>query len=152
MGKTLFYTTTFLILLINTGFKVQKTQTDWLNWTNHCLAQSYNSAGDPKLKKWEITVTSDNFLRLRKTYVKSKQVYFSFNLKKLSNILYLGNTKKGILKLKAVEDDIIEQTRNYRKGDVDEMVSELDVPVKNMEPERLDSLKVALNYFKEKGL
>ena len=152
MAKTLFYTTTFLILLINTGFKVQKTQTDWLNWTNKCLANHYNTAGEKKLKKWEIVVTIDNFLRLRKTYVKSKQVYFSFNLKNLSNIFYLGNTKKGILKLKAVEDDIIEQTRNYRKGDVDEMISELDVPVKNMEPERLDSLKEALNYFKEKGL
>lgn len=152
MVKTLLFITTLLISIINSGFKPQKTQTDWLSWTNRCLVKHYNNAGDPKLKKWEIVVTADNFLRLRKTYIKSKQVYFSLNLKNLNNIVYLGSTKKGILKLNAVEDDIIVQTRNYRKGDVDEMASVFTIPLKNMEAEELDSLKEGLNYLKAKVL
>jgi hypothetical protein len=49
-------------------------------------------------------------------------------------------------------DDIIVQTRNDRKGDVDSMTTVLNIPVRNMEPERLDSLKEAFNFFKGKGL
>ncbi len=33
-------------------------------------------------------------------------------------------------------------------GDIDTMTTVLNIPVKNMEPERLDSLREALNYFK----
>jgi len=40
---------------------------------------------------------------------------------------------------------------NDRNGDVDSMTTVLDIPVKDMEPERLDSLREALNYFKKEG-
>jgi hypothetical protein len=81
-----------------------------------------------------------------------KQEYYSFNLQKFNDLDYSGNTYSGILQLKTIADDIIVQTRNDRKGDVDSMTTVLNIPVKNMEPERLDSLREALNYFKEKGL
>ena len=125
---------------------------DWLSWTNRCLAQSYDASGDAKLKKWELSVTSEYFVRLRKTYAKGKQEYYSFNLHRLNDMNYLGNTSTGTLELKAVADDIIVQTYNDRHGDVDSMATVLNIPVRNMEPERLDSLREALNYFKGKGL
>lgn len=125
---------------------------DWLTWANRCLSQSYDSSGDTKLKKVELSVTSDYFIRLRKTYAKKKQEYYSFNLHKLNDLDYFGTANNGTLQFKTVADDIIVQTRNDRHGDVDSMTTVLSIPVKNMEPERLDSLKEAFNYFKRKGL
>ena len=125
---------------------------DWLSWTNRCLAQSYDPSGDAKLKKWELSVTPEYFVRLRKTYARGKQEYYSFNLHQFNDMDYLGNTNNGTLELKTMADDIIVQTYNDRNGDVDSMATMLDIPVRNMEPERLDSLHEALNYFKSKGL
>ncbi|MDB5285272.1 MAG: hypothetical protein JWR05_221, partial [Mucilaginibacter sp.] len=41
---------------------------------------------------------------------------------------------------------------NDRKGDLDTLATMLDIPVKNMGPERLDSLQTILEYFKGKSL
>ncbi|MCC8424074.1 hypothetical protein [Mucilaginibacter sp. UR6-11] len=125
---------------------------DWLNWGNKCLAQSFDASSDLKIKKWELVLTDDSFIRMRKTFQNGKQEYFSFHLQKLADMDYLGTTAAGTLLLKAKADDIIVQTYNDRQGNVDSMANILTIPVKNMEPERLDSLKAALEYFKEKGL
>lgn len=134
------------------SFKYGMSDKDWLLWANRCLAQSYDASGDAKLKKWELSVTPEYFVRLRKTYAKGKQEYYSFNLHQLNDMDYLGNTSAGTLELKTMADDIIVQTYNDRHGDVDSMATVLNIPVKNMEPERLDSLRQALNYFKGKGM
>ena len=134
------------------GFKRPFDDQDWLAYVNRSLTQSYDQSTDPKLKKVEIYLTPDYFVRLRKTYAKEMQEYYSFNLHQFSDLDYLGNTTTGILSLKTVADDIIVQTYNDRRGDIDSMTTVLDIPVKNMEPERLDSLREAFNYFKAKGL
>lgn len=125
---------------------------DWLNWSNQCLSTSYDATADAKLKKFEINLTENSFLRLRKTYQNGKQEYFSLQLQQLDDLIYLGNNLKGTLRLKSKDDDVIVQTYNDRKGNIDTMATVLDIPLKNMEPERLDSLQRALNYFKGKGL
>jgi len=137
---------------VNYCFKYSFNEQDWLTWTNRCLSESYDPSGDANLKKWELNLTNDYFIRLRKTYQRGKQDYYSFNLHQLNNMDYLGGTNSGILQLKTVADDIIVQTYNDRHGDVDSMATVLNIPVKNMGPERLDSLQEALNYFKGKGL
>ena len=150
--KVLTVIAALIIIAANYGFKHAFDGQDWLNYTNRCLAQSYDPSGDVKIKKVELTVTADYFVRLRKTYAKERQEYYSFNLQKFSDLDYLGSTNNGILELSTLADDIIVQTYNDRKGDVDSMTTVLDIPVKNMEPERLDSLREAFNYFKAKGL
>ncbi len=125
---------------------------DWLNWSNQCLAASYDGTADTKLKKFEISLNQEAFLRLRKTYQNGKQEYFSLQLQQLDDLNYIGNVYKGMLRLKTKEDDIIVQTYNDRKGNIDTMATVLDIPVKNMEPERLDSLQQAINFLKAKGL
>ncbi|TWJ02433.1 hypothetical protein JN11_01406 [Mucilaginibacter frigoritolerans] len=150
--KVLIITTVALTLAVNYCFKYKFDEQDWLVWANKCLAQSYDTSADAKLKKWELLITPDSFIRLRKTYAKGKQEYYSFNLHKLNNVDYVGNPVAGILELKTIADDIIVQTRNDRKGDVDSMTTALNIPLKNIPTERLDSLEEALNYFKEKGL
>ena len=141
-----------LALSASYSFKHSMNEQDWLSWTNQCLTQSYDASADAKLKKWELSVTDEYFVRLRKTYAKGMQEYYSFNLHQLNDMDYLGNTSAGTLELKTVADDIIVQTYNDRHGDVDSMATVLDIPVRNMEPERLDSLREALNYFKGKGM
>jgi hypothetical protein len=125
---------------------------DWLAYVNRALQQCYDQSTDPKLKKVEISLTPDNFVRLRKTYAKNMQEYYSFNLHRFNDMDYLGSSTSGTLSLKTMADDIIVQTYNDRHGDIDSMTTVLDIPVKNMEPERLDSLREAFNYFKTKGL
>jgi hypothetical protein len=133
-------------------FAVGMTDADWLNWGNKCLAQSFDPSSDQKIKKWELSLTDDSFIRLRKTYQNGKQEYFSFQLAHLQDMDYLGNVYSGTLQLKAKSDDIIVQTYNDKKGNVDSMTNVLIIPLKNMGPERLDSLEHALLYFKSKGL
>ncbi|OKS84900.1 hypothetical protein RG47T_0337 [Mucilaginibacter polytrichastri] len=123
----------------------------WLYWSNKCLAEAYNSYGDTKLKKWELNITNNAFVRLRKTYTNGKQEYFSFHLHRFNDLDYLGTTTTGTLQLKTIADDIIVQTYGDPKGDIDTMATSLSIQVKNMDPDRLDSLRNALIYLKEKN-
>ncbi|MFI5139595.1 MAG: hypothetical protein ACHQIM_17375 [Sphingobacteriales bacterium] len=150
--QKLLFAAIFLAVSVSYCFKYSFNEQDWLIWTNKCLSSSYDPSGDAKLKKWDITITGDSFFRLRKTYAKGKQEYYSFNLHQFNDMDYFGNTSTGTLQLRTTADDIIVQTYNDRRGDVDSMTTVLNIPVKNMDPDRLDSLKEALNYFKGKGL
>ncbi len=152
MKKTAAIIPIFALSCFIYGFKPAMSEQEWLSWSNKCLTESFNPPPDISLKKWEITLTSDYFLRLRKTYQHDRQEYFSFNLHRLNNVEYLGTDTTGTLKLSTITDDIIVQTYEDPKGDLDSMATELELPVKHMSPAKLDSLKTALNYFKAKGL
>jgi hypothetical protein len=141
-----------LFALLGTASLCFIAEQDWLSWSNQCLTTSYDATADVKLKKFEISLTENSFLRLRKTYQNGKQEYFSLQLQQLNEVSYLGNTYKGVLHLTAKDEDVIVQTYNDRKGNIDTMATVLDIPLKNMEPERLDSLQRAFNYFKGRGL
>lgn len=150
--KIAFVFSVVLIAAVSLCFVADMTDQDWLTWGNKCLTQSFDASSDQKIKKWELILTDDSFIRLRKTYQNGKQEYFSFHLQRLQDMDYLGTVNTGTLQLKAKGDDIIVQTYNDRKGNVDSMATVLSIPVKNMEPERLDSLQHALLYFKSKNL
>jgi hypothetical protein len=150
--KLYFLRATVLLAVVHFSFKPAMTEQAMLNWSNKCLTESYDPSGQAKLKKWELVLTDDAFIRLRKTYTNGKQEYFSFQLHRFTDMDYLGSTVNGTLQLKAVADDIIVQTYNDPHEDIDTMATQLNIPVKNMEPERLDSLQMVLNYFKNKSL
>ncbi|TSJ42741.1 hypothetical protein FO440_00695 [Mucilaginibacter corticis] len=150
--KSAFIVSFITAAAISLCFVAGMTDQDWLSWGNKCLSESFDPSIDPKLKKWEVLLTDDSFIRLRKTYQNNKQEYFSFQLQKLDSISYTGDATTGMLKLKAKADDIIVQTYNDRQGNIDSMANVLNIPLKNMEPKRLDSLEEALNYFKMKNL
>lgn len=138
--------------IINYCFVPALDEQEMLTWSNRCFTESYNPPAEEKLKKWEFTLTSDAFVRLRKTYTNGKQEYYSFHLHRLNDMAYLGTPATGTLQFKTGSDDIIVQTYNDRKGDVDSMTNVLNIPVKNMGAERLDSLQKVIEYFKNKGL
>ena len=150
--KLYFLSAIVLLAIVHFSFKPAMSEQEMLSWSNKCLTESYDPSGEAKLKKWELVLTDDAFIRLRKTYTNGKQEYFSFQLHRFTDMDYLGSTVNGTLQLKAVADDIIVQTYNDPHEDIDSMATQLNLPFKNMEPERLDSLQTALNYFKQKAL
>jgi hypothetical protein len=142
-----------LIILFSIGFsyafKLKMGEKEWLDWSNKCLSESFDPSADTKLKKYEIALTEDHFIRLRKTYQHGKQEYFSFRLNKLDSVKYLAETTPGQLQFKTIADDIIVQTYEDPKGDIDSMATVLDIPVKGMSPERVDSLNEAIKFLKD---
>ncbi len=139
--------------LANYGFVTAVDEEEMIAWTNKCFTQSFDASVGDKLKKFELLLTNDAFIRFRKTYSNNKQEYFSFHLHRLADMSYLGNSESGTLQFKTTDDDIIVQTYNDRKGDVDSMANILNIPVKSMGAERLDSLHNVIEYFKaKKGL
>ncbi|GAB2984738.1 hypothetical protein GCM10027049_23510 [Mucilaginibacter puniceus] len=136
--------------LANFGFVTAIDEQDMVEWTNKCFAQSFDASVGDKIKKFELLLTNDAFIRLRKTYQNNKQEYFSFHLYRLNDMSYLGDAASGTLQFKTIDDDIIVQTYNDRKGNVDSMANILSIPVKNMGAERLDSLHNVIEYFKSK--
>jgi hypothetical protein len=103
-----------------------------------------------KIKKCEITISDDGFLRYRKTYLNGKQEYYSFNLSRLKSVDYMGSIQYGSLNIKTMEDDVIVQTYNDRSGNVDSMTVELDINLSKVEPEDLQTLHQ--NLFEMKRL
>jgi hypothetical protein len=152
-GKAFITLLIMAVIVFSYGFRLTMDEEEWLTWSNKCLAESYDPSVDVKLKKWEIEVTPDHFLRLRKTYQHDRQEYFSMSLQKFEGMDYHHSTGvTDTLQIKTNADDIIVQTYNDPKGDLDSMAMVLDIPVKNMAPGRLDSLRSALLFFKSKGL
>ncbi|QEM14277.1 hypothetical protein [Mucilaginibacter rubeus] len=152
IGKTMLITSIFAFSALNYGFKAEMSEQEWLNWSNKCLNVSFNPSGENNLKKWELNLTANYFIRLRKTYQQGKQEYFSFNLHRVTNIDYKAGDTTGILKFNTQTDDIIVQTYEDPEGNIDSMATSLGLPVHNMNPARFDSLKNALNYFRTKSL
>ncbi|AYL99170.1 hypothetical protein [Mucilaginibacter celer] len=152
LGKTMLITSIIAFSALNYGFKAEMSEQEWLSWSNKCLNTSFTPGADLNLKKWEIVLTNDYFLRLRKTYQQGKQEYFSFNLHRLSGIDYLPGDTLSTIKLSTHADDIIVQTYEDPEGDLDSMATSIDLPVHNMNTARFDSLKSAFNYFRIKSL
>lgn len=156
MRGRLKYMVTGLFMLasnVNYGFDPDASELKMLGWSNRCFTQCYDANASGKLKKWELTLSSNAFIRMRRTYQTGKQEYFSFHLQRLDDMDYLGTVTSGTIKLRTADADIIVQTYNDRKGgDVDTMASVLSIPVKNMEPEKLDSLRNVLFYFKNRNM
>jgi len=119
-----------------------------LTWIHQCLTTSFDRSAELKLQKHELNITPSGFLRVKKTYVNGKQEYFSFNIKRFKDLDYYGSNLNGRLLLKTIDDDIIVQTFNDPKGNIDSMTNVLTIAVLNMEAERLDSLRNALLTMK----
>ena len=121
-----------------------------LLWASRCLLQSFDTTSDPKLKKWDLTLTPDAFIRFKKTYQNGRQEYYSFNLQRFKEMDYLGTTTRGTLRIKTLADDVIVQTYHDPKGDVDSMSTTMKIPLRAIEAEQLDSLLTALSSLKVK--
>ncbi len=107
------------------------------------LTDHYDFTSD-LLKKYELNVTKTGFCRYKCFFNSGKVEYFSFNLMKFKDLDFLGTTQKGTLLLHTKGDDVIVQTYNSKKGDIDSMATYMSIPLKNMEAEDLNELSAKL--------
>ena len=144
--------TCFVLVLISLGaFKGE----ELIHKLAEQAQQRLNSfhAAEPesaKVKKCEITISDEGFLRYRKTFLSGKQEYYSLNVSKLKAIDYIGSTVSGNLNIYTLEDDVIVQTYNDRSGNVDSMSVKLIIPLKDVEPQ--DLIELQKNLFEMKSL
>lgn len=89
------------------------------------------------VKRYELQVTNSGFCRYKRHFANGKIEYFSFNFSKFKDMDYFGTVKNGRLFMRTAGEDVIVQTYNDRKGDIDSMASYLSIPLKDMEPEDL---------------
>ena len=138
--KHLYILVVFAIGFVGVSFRVE-TEPDAFQWIEACIKSCFDcGSGISKLKRWDLAVTNKGFFRLKKYYLNGKQEYFSFNLSRLSDFNYLGSEEAGEIVLKTKSDDIIVQTYNDPKGNVDSMSSCLKINTIHVKPESLDSL------------
>ena len=94
-----------------------------------------------KIRKCELLLSDEGFLRYRKTYLNGKQEYYSLNIARVSSVDYFGDTGSGHLLFKTIEDDVIVQTFNDRFGNVDSMATLFRLDLHTVEPEDLVALQ-----------
>lgn len=155
MKKASFIATALLIMPLLYGFAAIMDEQAWVNWSNRALTEAYNPSGEPNIAHWEITLTTDHFIRIRKTYQQGNQEYYSFNIKRVKGIDYqraAADTLADSLQIRTLTDDIIIQTFDDPNGDLDSVATSLKIPVSKFAPGRLDSLKEAITFLKRKAL
>lgn len=139
------------VLAVASGFTYGSYHLDKLSaieWGSRCFYQNFDHLAEAKLKGWDFKLTDDAFLRFRKTYATGKQEYYSFNLRRFKDMDYLGNVSRGVLRIHTKADDVIVQTFNDPKGNVDSMSTTMKIPLRDMSAERVDSLFNTLLYLK----
>ena len=103
------------------------------------LIAHYDPGQDgPTVQRYEIKVTNSGFCRFKRHFVNGKIEYFSFNISKFKDLAYMGSVANGKLKLNTLSDDVIVQTYNDKRGDIDSMSSCLTIPLRDVEPEDLN--------------
>lgn len=116
------------------GFLAQQTQRK--------INELYHVGKEPnKLKKYEIQLKEDGFFRFRKFQLAGKQEYYSFNVLRFSALDYVGSTAGGTLILRTLDEDVIVQTYNDPKGNIDSMARQVSIPVKEIEPADLQLIQ-----------
>lgn len=115
------------------------------------LNRYYDSGTDGvNLRRFEINVTNTGFCKYKKYYKNGKTELFSFNLLRFKAMAYYGTNVKGELYLFTRNDDVIVQTHNDRKGDIDTMAMQLVIPLKQIEAEQLNHLADQFKRFHQR--
>jgi hypothetical protein len=133
---------------LSLSFTVDFDKISAIDFSSRCLYKGFDPTEEGKITGWQFYVTPDNFMRFKKLYYKGRQAYFSFNIHRFQDLSYVGDQTKGIVQIKTQSDDIIVQTYNDPKGNVDSMSTVLQIPVRNVSAAQIDSLKRALIFLK----
>ncbi|MEJ5994416.1 hypothetical protein WG904_08305 [Pedobacter sp. Du54] len=127
-----------LVLFVCSGFETAEESTEIIE---HTLLKHYDSSVDgAALKRFELQVTNNGFCKYKKIYANGKTEFFSFNLSRFKDIEYYGSIERGELLLYTNSDDVIVQTHNDRKGDVDSMATHMVIPLKEVDQDVLNNL------------
>lgn len=121
---------------------------------NEIVAQYklHNAEQDLGVKSTSFEISDNGFIRYRKVDPDNKSEYYSVKLDQLKDVSYLGDEKAGWLVLKFAEETVIYQTYNDKTGNVDEMLTEIKIPLKNIEVNSVNSLYKAIETLKQNFL
>src|SRR5688572_25499225 len=97
-----------------------------------------------KLKKYELLISDDGFIRYLRYFINGHQEYYSFNVLRFRDLDYIGNSSTGALILQTQDQDVIVQTYNDPRGNIDSMAYQVSFPVKDIEAEDLQLLRANL--------
>ncbi|MFD2730659.1 hypothetical protein [Pedobacter alpinus] len=95
--------------------------------------QQYQAEKEFGVKKASFELSNNGFIRYRRTGNDNKVEYFSVKMDKILNVDYLGTEKMGWLVIKCLEESVIYQTYQDNKGNVDDMIAEIKIPIKNID-------------------
>ncbi|MFD0939514.1 hypothetical protein [Pedobacter boryungensis] len=136
--KIVFSFTVCLAFCVFSGFDLPENNTVFIQ---NVLTKYYDKDGqNQEVKRYEINVTNTGFCRYRKVFVNGKEEYFAFNLSRFKTMDYYGTSTKGDLYLRTKNDDVIIQTRNDSRGEIDSMGTYVVIPLKNIDVEELNAL------------
>ncbi|MES2418393.1 MAG: hypothetical protein V4541_09405 [Bacteroidota bacterium] len=146
LKKFVFFWISF-IFFVCCGFETADESTDIIQ---QLLIKYYDSTAEgDAIKRYELKVTNTGFCRYKKVYTTGKTEFFAFNLSRFRSMDYYGASSNGTLYLRTKNDDVIVQTRNDRKGDIDSMRNYIVVPLKGID---VADLNILLAQFKQLNL
>lgn len=143
--KNRLFISSLIALCIFSGFNYQQEQPTFIQ--NLLIKYYDNDAQIKDIKRFEINVTNNGFCRYRKIYNNGKQELFAFNISSFKTMDFYGTGTKGELYLRTKKDDVIVQTRNDKKGDIDSMGTFIVIPLKNIEISELNALSESFQKF-----
>lgn len=108
----------------------------------------YNAELDLGIRTSSFEISENGFIRYRKTDLANKSEYFSVKLNEFKDATYLGDENAGWLLLTFTEEAVIYQTYNDKKGNIDEMLTEIKIPLKNMDVNEINSFCKALKTLR----
>ena len=127
------------LFIVFTAFSAAGLLEEQSGYIQKKLLEHYDAEqGTLKVKKTELNVTNTGFCRYKRHFENGKIEYMSFNLLKFKDLDYIGNVKSGQLLIRTMGDDVIVQTYNDKKGDIDSMAAVMAIPLKQVEAEDLN--------------
>lgn len=108
----------------------------------------HNAELDLGIKTTSFEISENGFIRYRKTDLANKSEYYSVKLTEFKDATYLGDENAGWLLLTFTEEAVIYQTYNDRKGNVDEMLTEIKIPLKNIDVNEINSFCNAMKTLR----
>jgi hypothetical protein len=149
LKKFVFFSSCLSFLLFS-GFDLPEEQTVFIQ---SMLTKYYdNDIQSKELKRFEINVTNTGFCRYRKIFINGKEEYYAFNLSRFERMDFYGTSAKGELYLRTKNDDVVVQTRNDRKGEIDSTGTYVMIPLKNIDEVLLNQLAAHLKKMNEELL
>ncbi len=143
LKKFVFFSVCLSFLLFS-GFDLPEEQTVYIQ--SMLLKYYDNDLQSKEVKRYEINVTNTGFCRYRKIFTNGKEEYYAFNFSRFKSMDFYGTAEKGELYLRTKSDDVVVQTRNDRKGEIDSTGTFVVIPLKNIDEVLLNQLA---NHFKK---
>ncbi|RZK50416.1 MAG: hypothetical protein EOO99_01885 [Pedobacter sp.] len=140
----------FIVFLVGSSFDGVDVEVSYVQQT---LQKFYDpSRVSGVLKRSEFQVTNMGLCKYKRVYNNGKTEFFSFHFARLAKVDYYGTEEKGDLIFYTKQDDIIVQTHNDKKGNVDSMATSLTIPLKSIQAEQLTQLTDNIKLITEKLL